>query len=456
MEKSPQYRERLQTIRSLPQKTEAEAGEKKEQAKLFRMEVLLDNAQCTRLVTNALLENPAIEPEELEQIAQTSEFLAHPEVMDAYIKQLIETRDRVMAGIEKLKEESRVNKQGMSRALFNWILPEKLKGQKPRGKVRLGGAFPLAIMLDVEDSRDYHDINPAKNSNYQGGGVIFSQKQEENEKYFPFIVVHGIEADEYMDLLEYYSFPSAKGAKKHEKGHAEQNAIIETLKNCQKKCVWSEFSEKDPIKNGNELLEEWVDFETEPWSIKEDWASDPKKYKSTEAWKKIMDYALSQAKDEILAHINAYDYDIESHVNTLADPNGPYQFFKKTRLNLNGPIGKALKEEYIIQVEKAYQAIKPILQAYAQMGLEERLKNFRLILAQIPLNKWESQLNQTLFTEDAQRLLQIQEQCRKHDLALEDWRKRWAAYLEFDSELKEHQNQPFFDIINRFEQKLAA
>ncbi|MBU0670825.1 hypothetical protein KKF29_01550, partial [Patescibacteria group bacterium] len=127
MEKSPQYRERLQTIRSLPQKTEAEAGEKKEQAKLFRMEVLLDNAQCTRLVTNALLENPAIEPEELEQIAQTSEFLAHPEVMDAYIKQLIETRDRVMAGIEKLKEESRVNKQGMSRALFNWILPEKLK-----------------------------------------------------------------------------------------------------------------------------------------------------------------------------------------------------------------------------------------------------------------------------------------------------------------------------------------
>lgn len=98
LERSPEFAKKLEEVRRMPQETEKESAEKREAASWLRMEVMLDNAKCARVMVQALEENPKITVAEMQaQVARQANII-YPEVATAFAAELKKRREEIETG----------------------------------------------------------------------------------------------------------------------------------------------------------------------------------------------------------------------------------------------------------------------------------------------------------------------------------------------------------------------
>lgn len=396
LERSPQYLKSLKEIRQSPTTTPEEVEHKQEEAKLFRMEVMFDNAQCAQITTQAFEANPKISVWELTQTIRKTSKVFHASATDRFVKNLLESRERVGKTIDILRERSHKSQAGIAKELYRAALRQPDEpNSEPEGTITYDQTYPLAVILYVEDEKDFARIHDRTNV----GGFMASNRSHKDSSTgetinFPLLAIQGVATPT----------PAITRILSHEKGHAETNILVKSVDQKQRKVVWEQLQ----IANYTQVKDK----------LQKQWEADPEQAKSSPEWKKLMDYSLGWAKDEILAEYKAFPGNVAHHVQTLQRQQYNYDYFGRSlKIDPQSSLYTALWQEYKQKMDTNFGTARDVAQAYRRFNLQQRTELFRWVLAQIPLDQWHDQLTRTLFVEEAQLL---QEVAHLPDTALQD------------------------------------
>lgn len=370
MEKSSAYLEQLASIRKLPQDSESEKELKQEKAKLFRMEVMLDNAKCIKILTEALIKNPALSEDDLKRMIQQDFLLAHPEDLEQFIYEIKSTKNRVDSMVDHL---SRLGVHGAPR-FFRFLIAVKGGGLLDRNEstsIEIDTSYPFALVVYVHKQEHFKKICDSKN-------VMGFYQREFNYCHddtgsidFPLIVING-KRFHSEDGLRYLL---------HEQGHAENGILRTTLD-----------LEMGAQININELEQSWI--------------HDQAAAKSSNDWRAVMKYAMNMAKDELLAEYGMRSKNIADHFKALGNRSLGSHYNVFSSLGFSKGLEAGFNQEYSHMLGKSYQAFSKIVDAYDSffINMDKRQELFRFVLAQIPFDKWSVQLESSLFIKEAEDL----------------------------------------------------
>ncbi len=419
MEKSPEYIQALEKVRS---------EKSKESAELFRMECLLDNAKLAMMLTGYLEENPTASAEEFIKYAQENGKIIHPDVTEAFIRNLAKARDLVNSTIKDKELAKDASERGLTieEQLYQYTLPLRMQrsGVYPKGKISIDTSYPLALIMFVPDASDFEKIDENKNI----GG--FYKQHRIYQQQFPFIAVKGVAVKD-KELYGRQEKIESKEILKHEEGHAENKVFIDALKKAERKTIWSEW-------RSNKLQEGEAEIESE-------------RIKNSENYKLILHSALSQAKNELLAELKSNPGNLD--LGKLLERGGIYDYFDdycadEFSYNL-------LWQDYEKILRQSVSAAQDIIKNYFILPrkLWRRLDLFRWVLAQIPIQDWPRQLERSQFIKEAERIKEVALSIEnifhdaRTDNSLSPKAKRANEYLNL---FLENQDKPLFEILDRF------
>lgn len=427
LERSPEFEGKLEEVRRMPQETEAESAEKREAAKLLRMEALLDNAQ----LTEKLEEDPNVTSENLTNLANHSGKIIHPEAVIRFIRYISQARDRAETAMKDAKREAGKSGQDVAHQLYTWLALPKFPGQnvKPEGELSVDSSYPLAIILYVRDKNDFNKIDSGINvAGFYRESADYTTTPENYQgkawRVFPVAVVNSIDPSKKR-ALESPEIAQAEGVSMHEKGHAENKALIASV--AQTKVVWGEYDIPPRLEN-------------------------PYYPPSQEA---LLEYALAHAKDELLAEMNAQGIVFFQHLPALMKKGGVYDYFaNKLKVKPDSILYNRLWDDYQVIVRGAVQAARELTEAYQfpPFTLSEKMRSLRWVLAQIPIQKWESQLKATLFFQEARELQLVKDRMREiYDIGMANPESaEMKLFDKCEMRFLDNQERPLFPDMREF------
>ncbi len=368
------YKDKLEDVRKLPQETEELKAEKKEKAKEFRMEVMLDNARLMANLTAQLEWNPWSTTEDLQNSTnKTAEFLAHPEVVKNFINDLHTVKTRVESVLDKAG-----NRDFAAYQVYKQLIKNNSLEYEPRGKIKVDMSYPLAVMLFVEDSKDFNMIDSRENIGgfYRASATFSFGEQELN---IPVIVVKG-------EFRSVNKAPAIKRVEDHEKGHAEHERLISSLNASGRKVVW--FKAQPKAKTVTSLKE----------------LANTKQPEKTKEFEQILNYALEKAKDEILAELKASSYEAGKYMANLKKRGGVYDYFSGLGIAPDTQMYRDLWAAYEKKLDDAFKSLNFLLIIYKLWSLDYRFEVIRWVMVQIPLKDWAQQINKSGFKKEAEML----------------------------------------------------
>ncbi len=418
MERSPEFEKYIDSVRKLPQETIVEKSEKQEKAKILRMEVMLENAALTEELVEFLKDDPLITSDDLiarynkkgrktrdpkitsaDVVTKFKEknpqrMIAHPEVVQVYVKELLEQRTRFLKIVEFLKRSTFDSPQALGGKLYEYYIPQKGKiNKRPQGPILVDTSFPLSVVMYVFDEYDFSNIDSRVDLGgfYNPSAKLDPQKVDFKET-FPLIVLNGAGIDA-KELTR---------QKDHEKGHVENKPFRDTFSQMKKKAVWG-HPQYFPSFESLESAQQEYELETNPHAAN-----------LKEKTRPALEIALLLGKDEILADLNSTG-SITQYVPRLIERGGTYDYFEKVmKINPGSKMHNELWSEYesIIasstkaadRVLRGYDKLSQILEPEAKKVITKKSELFRWVLAQIPLDRWEKQLNETLFVKEAEEI----------------------------------------------------
>ncbi len=380
------YKTKLEKIRHLPQDSEDARAEKKERAKEFRMEVMLDNARLMSNLTAQLEWNPWSTTEDLQHsVNKTAEFLAHPEVAQGFINDLQAAKTRVESVLDKAE-----NKKITAHQIYQQLIRGKSSDYEPRGKIEVDMSYPLAVMLFVENDKDFEMIDPRENvGGFYRASVTFISGVPEVSA--PVIVVRG-------QFRSFDKAPAIRRIEDHEKGHAEHDRLMSSLNTSGRKAVW--FKSRPDFKTVTSLIG--------GAGLKE--LGSAKQPEIADEFEKVLNYALERAKDEILAELKAAPYDLGKHIENLKRRGGVYDYFSGLGIAPSTQVYKDLWATYNKKLDEAVKALNFLLTTYKIWSFRYRFEVIRWVMAQIPLKDWSKQINESGFKKEAEMLLDLSNQ----------------------------------------------
>ncbi len=382
------YTAQLKKIRRKPQNTEKQKIEKREKAREFRMDVMLDNARLMLHLTNQLEYKPWSTANDLKLSTNTiAKYLAHPETAKHFINILIATKERVGKLIKDLGKPTEVAKK-----IYKYLIKYNKINYQPKGEIEIDLSYPLAIMLYVSDSEDFKMFDHNNNSiGLYSPSAVFDSKRVLS--VVPIIVVNG--------GYETSNKPhEVSRIEEHEKGHAEYEMLVYTLKYTTIENTLFKF----PY-NSKEVLSK-LDGHYQAEKSETDPAKTPE-------FSIVLNYVLEQAKNEILAEFKAAPDILDKHINQLKLPGGSYDYFANLGINPNSQAYKDLREAYNKHLDEAYNALNFLFNSYSQWSLFTRYEIIRWVMAQIPLKDWGRQINETGFQKEAIMLLELKKEWNK-------------------------------------------
>ncbi len=465
-EQPSEFIQKLAQVRSMPQefgtseesqddkfKRERRSTEKRDAARILRMEVLLDNAKCARVMVLALEENPKISVEDLQNLLAQQVEVIHPEVAATFAAELVTTSQRVQETIAELKIESSKKRQGMAMLLYHRLLIEGLrkpnKGEMslPKGEVRLGGTYPLAVQLDVIDDADYQalteervvrvtkpaDIKQARGFNKQ------SPKKDSLAEMFRELAGNNVDFPVIV-VCPGRTEPGDRITRRHEQGHSQHTIFEKVLEAKGKKFIWGEPEWDGGVSNAK---------------LEKLWNEDESKARNSIYWIQIQQKATACAKREFFADAAAGQGNLldASSMNSLQ--YNAYDYFKALGINPKSNLHKALRQEYLQTLESAAEQFSDVVKGYYALGLGERAELMVWVGAQIPLDQWSRQFAGANFQLEANRLRRI---ARFYSAGLEDddeteKERRKDLINNMISEMKTQQDKPLIPILDRYEKK---
>jgi hypothetical protein len=393
--RSPQIQKKIESVRG---------QHSIEAAKELRMEILLENAKILQTSIRAVADNPALTREELNKLIDENCQITHKELTNAFLQNLYSRKNKISLESLLIKTIGEIGKDDPAKIVYRTLITDLNKKddkQFPTGQVKLI-ELPLALGLEVEKDEDYKLIDPGTNI----GGEFFDSVRLffpsiNNGFNSPVIIINGFEKIHYIG---------------HENIHAENQLFMQTLIR-ERKCnvVWGPLLEA--IKYTNQLDQPINYLINTP--AEEIW----KNRKSPE-WEFWINFALTQAKDEILAEIGPTGGNIAGHLGNLLDKNGQYNYFSyiheldfATTFNigdgLKSNLGDELWKDYTQRLKQSTKTIEKFHETvvsvdYFSEGWYKRYKLLGYILAQIPIQDWEQQLEKTGFAREIRDYESIQ------------------------------------------------
>ncbi len=397
LESTNKYRSSLEQARQMPQSTSEETQKKKERAKEFRMEVMLDNANIAENITAELEYKPSATQKDLEEwVRKFAVHLAHPEVAENFIKDLKKAQSRVQKTIDRLKSESGSTPNELPETVYRILARRNLgkEGYKLHGRVELDNSYPLALILFVENQKDFAMIDPKDNI----GG--FYSRNFNGE--FPIIVINqAMPEDRDKDRV--------KHIEQHEMGHAENEGFRSAFEESKKKDEKS--TKKNVWLNTDDLLHEIYMARSfrgfSLLSLPHTTMGEVKELpRGVEVLDNIIDYALEKAKDELLAEFKAVGQ-VKDHLKNLQRKGGHYDYFKALGIDQYSPLYDDLWERYLDALDYAVKVVSLIMGPYKRLNLDVRLDRMRWVFAQVPLRDFEKQFLRSAFRTEANLLTDI-------------------------------------------------
>jgi len=361
MERSPHYDESIARIKQ-EHREGAPLAESREKISHLRQEMILDNAQCARLLTEFIDDNPAATVEQFKEYAQGTNLIIHPEITANFIANLSIDRNRTKRAITTLNKSKQAGE-----ALFRWLVPDwdNTSNQDP---ITIE-AYPLSVVAYLSDS-DFHKVDTRTNV-----GGFYNDRLEYERKKFPW----GKEEDSCPVIIVDRD-TARPTTTEHEKGHAENKNFQKAVEH---RAVWVRM--KPQLKNLR--IETGGDYQ--------------------ELLKNLMANALSNAKNELLADLKAQP-NLWNKMQDLLQRGGVYDYFQHN-YQLAPEIYDEMWENYSQILNRSFQAIDAIMGIYQHLGLEERGQLFRWVLAQFPIDEWPEELEKSGFSPEARALEKVGE-----------------------------------------------
>lgn len=400
--------------------------ERKEAAKLLRMEMVITNAKLLQFSFREINSSPEITSNQLTKKIESTGMVLHPELTQTFIRDLITKRD-IVANV--------LNRMGNSvDYVYNQLLPKDKRPKTPAKKKINLIKYPLAIVLEIDDA-DFDAIDPRTNiggfhRSSQSFQIFDETQNTESTLRSPLIIAR----------------KNDKRIIPHEEIHAEHDSVRETL--AQKSTsynvatnkhftVWGSWRFNSSAKESkNKLLElvgslKWGNVLKEINLIlrkglegakkekkrKGEYAQpaqfselSQKEIRESEEFKKLISYALASAKEEILAEMQWDTGSGASYLKELLKKNKTYDYFVNyLEIPANTPLHNLLWEEYTKQLKEYTKYAYAIFLTYKSNPCwKERLKIYRYILLQWPVEEWNRQLEAAGFVEESKLYRQAQ------------------------------------------------
>lgn len=323
------FQQRVDTIRHLPQQTEAQKVEKHRAVELLRQETAWGYAAVAYKIQEVTFNHPEYKKDDLLQELAELQLPLKEEVVDKFLEEVVlqkERAERKKKIIAKSLGYETSDPRDMSheekKAVGKYLFTELFNGKPPEGEVEyVYSHMAMAILVDKDD--DFQLIDNRENI----GGFYHDEHVDKNGTSYPLIVV------------------KRPGFLDHEEGHAMNAIIIRTLNDLGRYGIarWSEGS----------LKTKSIKIQLEPFYFRIGvnilWNNFLSKFRSrfgpvaTDYWgeKKRADFlqlmfqdfmpqALSKAKDELLADMQGKHANYKfTHLDNLCKQSGTYDYFKK-------------------------------------------------------------------------------------------------------------------------------
>lgn len=380
------YESRLNQIRQMPQSLPKEVTNKKESARDLRIESYLAWADLAQTLSSVINVHPETGPDVLmKTVRREKDKLPHPELANKFLFELGAKKSVTQDSLRRLRRSLGMKvRRGKFENPLDWGKDESkrvgvkvfqlITGEFPESDVSiLDTSLAVGVLVKSDE-----DLKKLRQKEINIGGFFRSYQEvtlNKKKVSFPLIVV---KQSDFRGR-----------AICHEQGHAVDKTIINVLESARDEVGnrWGGKGRVDiegvMIKNPEEL----VDFMQQ----------------------QILPYALSQAKDEILAdYLSNHNFE---YVNILADKEGIYNYFRdvisslqeKGLLSLDVAVIKEVEnvfwERYIEILKKNIQTCQNVIDLYNEYGLYLRSTIFPYVLAQIPLSQWEDRVGQDFLKE---------------------------------------------------------
>ena len=400
-ERSQEIQEKIEEVRSLPVDETGHSAEKREAAKLLRMELMLDSAGFVIGAVGCLSENLYIQSDDLKHKLSLRTDIVHPEAANRFVDSILKARDGVLSYSDWVLREYVDLKSFYDRpeyAMYFSLLPQNLKEEylhKPRpvfqGYAVFTIHYPLAVGLCLDENL-YKNIDPKINAGGFFSANILIFKLEEGE-ILPIPVVVEKKSD---------SSREQKRVHEHEAGHAENVNIIAAM-----------TTKKD---TGEELRFLWMDLTADDYLEVKVFFEEYQRNKQDELipeplLNKSVKMLLGLDKDEILAEMKPENGNVRSHLNYLQTQEGLYDYIKNNlHLNPGNIAYEQIWNTYSVKLQELTQDAIDLYYFY-QRNTEwnNRREKFRLVLAQLPVEEWSKQLNETLFIEEMETFISVRD-----------------------------------------------
>ncbi len=374
LEKEDLYENSLRKVRSMPQTTDAEREEKRIEARILRMNIMLDNAMIMEYIVFNIEKNPNITEEEIwNMIKDKSRYKAHPETIKAFVEELIDRIKKFKIFLEKPDPNL------TARDLFE----DLSYGQEPKDLVVLDTTDTFAVTLWIKNAEDFKktDDRGEKIDGFYNNKALVRRNTIYNRMTIPIIVI-GPEGNEI--------------AKEHEKGHFH-NSIFASLSGINKRTFWLKMNNDD------------IELLRKKYQLLQNRKSKKKitHKEIIKSFKPLIHKILDEAKDEILADLYAtFSFD---YINNLTIKDDVYDYFDQITydMNISSYIKNRVWNEYVRILLEQTEEVQWLLYIYNRFGMEGRVILLRSVLGQIPLYKWEEQMTSSGFHEEALLLEQI-------------------------------------------------
>lgn len=483
-ESSNPLRERMYEVRSMPQSTPEEVEEKRFEAMKLRMDNLLTNASIWSEIMDVVSQNPSIKPDEVfERLTHSSSINVSTAELRGVLNSIAHQTSVVVDAYSRVEDYTIENHNLTDGVSF---LELYLGYFYPFADVTLLKS-PFAITL-VVDPETFALVDNRTNV----GGFYLSQRTLNVEGEYhtvPFIFIKD-------------TGPSHFRIGNHEDLHAKNMAFVRATtvlpideflptkgdgflaskgsgfayyRNSKSKKYWGSHS--DFIRLDRAFIKSHGDSPDEGNYSDEDLA------KLEEQKNKLLEYALSRAKDEVIAAMaEGTAFSARFHLLNLKDPDGLYNYFAKLGLDPESHLYAELSKEYYSRLDRqVVQAIK-LYEFYSGVSLEgfrdvtnpdlkDRRKLLTSLLIQHPMSLWNQRLESAGFTREAEEISELLTELLflEHNLVETDYLsskkdvhrmhemryRALALYDQFTNKLKISSDHNYFNILQEYRSKAS-
>ncbi len=329
---------------------------------------LHEPAAASKRVLDYLIRNPFCDRSVLKSATnlQTSGE-KYPEIIHL-AGAALDTRTKVANVYSELSLRSGQNQKRIASVLY-----EAAQGKHPnasKGNLEMGYLDnPFALVI-VADEADFKHLNHRDSAGYYNNGlqVEFGNKQFT----VPFIAIQSGTSLSKGEIL------------RHENMHANNDLVRQSLDRVRKDQLWggnSPLYENDANRISTSLVSTWDENSQNP--------DRQGLIKSNRDWRRMMDYSLSYAKDEIIVRLITGE-----DTNSITKRHGPYDLQDEVfNLKKDGGVVSYFWTVYTNLIKKEVQVAKKVMNTYSAFDMKEKEELFPWMLQRIPLGSWGIELN---------------------------------------------------------------